>query len=59
MISEQEYLTVPEVADILRCSVEKVRGMCRNKVIGSTKPRGARSYLIPRLSIDEYLKIRR
>ena len=58
-MSEKEYLTTLEVADILRCSSERVRQMCRDRVIGSTRPRGARSYLIPRLSIDEYLKIRR
>ena len=56
---KNEYLTVSEVANTLRCSKEKVRDMCKKGTIGATKPNGARSYLIPRVSLDVYLRIRR
>lgn len=52
-----KYLTVDEVAGILRVNVRTVQTYCRKGVIGATKTE--RNYLIPRESLDEYLKIRR
>jgi len=51
------FLTVKEVAEILRVSPRAVQQLCQDRKIGFTKIR--KGYLIPRESLDEYLKIRR
>lgn len=52
-----EFMTVEEVAKTLRCSTRCVQALCSTGRIGSTKT--GKRYLIPRESLDEYLKIRR
>jgi excisionase family DNA binding protein len=51
------YLTVKEVADILRLAERTVQRLCRQGKIGSTKL--GKHYRIPQESLDEYQKIRR
>lgn len=52
-----KFLTVEEVAKVLRFTVRGVQNMCRLGRIGAV--RTGRRWLIPPESLDEYLKIRR
>jgi excisionase family DNA binding protein len=54
-MSSKKYMTVAEVAEELRLTPKGVQRLCRDKILGSSKP--GKSYLIPRESLDEYLKI--
>jgi excisionase family DNA binding protein len=56
-MTESKFLTVEEFAKKVRASPRTVRKLCKDGVIGSSKP--GRRYLIPVESLDEYLKIRR
>jgi excisionase family DNA binding protein len=56
-VTDSKFLTVEEVAKKIRASSRTVRKLCKDGVIGSTRP--GRKYLIPAESLDEYLKIRR
>lgn len=55
MIPETEFLTVEEVAEILRIAPRTVQGYCKTGKIGSS--RSGRRYLIPRESLNTYLNI--
>ena len=53
----QEFLTVDDVAKVLKLSPRGVQKLCASGKLGFSKP--GRKYLIPRESLDEYLQIRR
>ena len=57
MTDEPQYLTAEEVAEKIRKKPRYVRYLCANGILGATKPRGARAWLIPKESLDDYLKI--
>jgi excisionase family DNA binding protein len=52
-----DCLTTDEVAEILHITSWHVSRLCRDGVIGSSRP--GRRYLIPVESLEEYQKIRR
>lgn len=58
-MTEPEFLTVKEVAEKIRKSPRLVRLLCAQGALGATRPDGSRAWLIPQVSLDEYLKIRR
>lgn len=53
--SQKKYLTVQEVAEELNLTVKGVQRLCRVGTLGASRP--GKSYLIPRESLDDYLKI--
>jgi excisionase family DNA binding protein len=52
----QEWLTVPEAAERIGCSVDYVRDLYRTGEIEAYKP--AKAYRIPRQSVDDYIRSR-
>lgn len=52
-----DFLTTKEVAEKLNLKPRNVQYLCEQGKLGSSKP--GRKYLIPKESLDEYLKIRR
>ncbi len=56
-MEESQYLTTEEVAEKIRKNPRYVRYLCAHGILGATKPRGARAWLIPKESLDDYLKI--
>jgi excisionase family DNA binding protein len=57
MDESEKYYTVDEVAEKIRKKPRYVRYLCAQGTLGATKPRGARAWLIPKESLDDYLKI--
>lgn len=49
------FLTVEEAAKILNMSPKGVQRLCREKILGNSKP--GKSFLIPPESLEEYLSI--
>jgi excisionase family DNA binding protein len=56
-MDNHQYYTVNEVAEKIRKKPRYVRYLCAQGVLGATKPREARAWLIPKESLDDYLKI--
>lgn len=54
-INNQKFMTVHEVAQELRLTDKGVQRLCREKILGASKP--GKSFLIPRESLDDYLSI--
>lgn len=55
--SEPEFLTVPEVATLLRVDPATVRRWCASQTLAASKP--GRDYRIPRTAVAELLGRRR
>jgi excisionase family DNA binding protein len=50
-------LSVEQVAEILKIAPRTVQDLCRKGRLGGSRP--GRRWLIPRESLEEYLKVRR
>jgi excisionase family DNA binding protein len=50
---DDQLLPVPEVADLLHCSIDVVYALVRQRKLGST--RGGRRILVPRSALNSYL----
>ena len=54
-MSEKPFMTVEEVAAVLRIKPRTVQAICNSGKIGATKT--GRRWLIPKESLDDYLRI--
>ena len=51
-----EFLTVPEVAKLIRCSPSKVYELVAQKLIPVCKPKGTRQLVFERAAVVAWLK---
>jgi excisionase family DNA binding protein len=58
-LNTTDYLRVKEVAERTGISEDHIRQLCQDGVLGATKPRGMRIWLIPPASLEELLNVRR